>query len=41
LARNGGKNFVKIFHAEETLQLLDVLGRETVLDFGGVIGRGG
>jgi hypothetical protein len=32
---------VKIHHVEKTLQLLDVLGGGTVLDFGGVIGRAG
>jgi hypothetical protein len=32
---------VKVYHAEKTLQLLDVLRGRAVFEFGGVIGRGG
>jgi hypothetical protein len=32
---------VKVYHAEKTLQLLDVLRGWAILDFAGVIGRGG
>ena len=37
----GEKTAVKVYHAEETLQLLDVLRGSTLFDCGGLLRRGG
>jgi hypothetical protein len=36
----GQKTAVKVYHAEKTLQLLDILKGWAIFDFGSVIGRG-